>query len=231
MKQKMNRRESLIFTLFLLVICIYFLGIGLLTLFTMIGLKDITSGILAAQISILILGLAFFKFKFQELKEIVNLKLNLKDIMIIMGAVLFILFMNSGISIIINLLGIDQGGAMQDYKENVTGAMAKNSIFTLVILPIIVAPIVEELAFRAGFKKMLMDNSDFSAFGYVVISSLIFGLLHYQPSISAISPAIITASIGIINAILYLKTKNILIPIAVHTLYNSLVMYIVFTGL
>lgn len=231
MKQKINRKNSFAFVFLLLISCIFILGLGLLSLFTLIGMTDIMAGLFAAQLSILIFALALFKFNSKELLETANFKIKFKDVMIVLGSVFLILIVNSIIGFIANFLGLDQG-AMSDYTENTTEAMAlSNNILTMLVFPIIIAPIFEELAFRAGFKKALMDNSSFSAFQYVVISSVVFGFLHYQPGINAITPVLVTGSIGAINAILYLKTKNILIPIAVHVLYNSLVMYLVFSGL
>lgn len=81
---------------------------------------------------------------------------------------------------------------------------------------LIIAPVFEELFFRRFlFKNLLLKNGFLTA---LLASSFVFSLIHWETPLN-LFPAFI---VGIINAILYHKTKNILYPILLHFLYNFL---------
>lgn len=81
-------------------------------------------------------------------------------------------------------------------------------LLTLVIL----APIVEEFVFRGVFLTRIAAKT--SMWGGILISSLLFGVLHLD--------FIGAFLFGIIASLLYLRTGNLLLPILFHMLNNAL---------
>ncbi|MGM0898218.1 MAG: CPBP family intramembrane glutamic endopeptidase [Bacillota bacterium] len=81
-------------------------------------------------------------------------------------------------------------------------------LLTLVIL----APIVEEFVFRGVFLTRIAAKT--SMWGGILISSLMFGVLHLDFVGSFL--------FGIIASLLYLRTGNLLLPILFHMLNNAL---------
>ncbi len=91
--------------------------------------------------------------------------------------------------------------------------MPENPIYLIISILIIaiIGPISEEFIFRGVLLKRLMKKT--SMWGGIVISSLLFGILHAD---------IIGAFVfGVVASLLYLKTSNLLIPIIMHILNNS----------
>lgn len=161
----------------------------------------------------------FKVFKFDNKAKLIILS--------ILSAALILGF-NLIIGLVINVFGLDRS-AVDEFTSNTTGSMVTAGVLAAAIMPVIVAPILEELAFRAGLKRVLVDNSSWRPYQYVIISSLMFGLLHFQPGSYTITVLILTTFMGVIHAILYLKTKNILVPIMSHMIYNLVIMYIAFS--
>lgn len=81
-------------------------------------------------------------------------------------------------------------------------------LLTLVIL----APIVEEFVFRGVFLTRFAAKT--SMWGGILISSLLFGVLHLD--------FVGAFLFGIIASLLYLRTGNLLLPILLHMLNNAL---------
>ncbi|MDN3077081.1 CPBP family intramembrane metalloprotease [Enterococcus faecalis] len=81
---------------------------------------------------------------------------------------------------------------------------------------VILGPIIEELVFRGIILGYLQRS--FSKQFAVIISALLFGLVHFDWAQS-----IHTFIAGIIYGIVYLKYKSIFIPIFIHSITNFLV--------
>ncbi|TWT01436.1 CPBP family intramembrane glutamic endopeptidase [Planomicrobium sp. CPCC 101079] len=87
-------------------------------------------------------------------------------------------------------------------------------VFTIAIL----APIAEEFMFRGLLLKRLAKKT--SIWGGIIISSFLFGILHAD---------IIGAFLfGVLASLLYLQTGNLLVPILMHMLNNSLAVALMF---
>lgn len=84
-------------------------------------------------------------------------------------------------------------------------------LFMLLTL-VVFAPIVEEFVFRGVFLTRLIQKT--SMWGGILLSSLMFGLLHLDFVGSFL--------FGIIASLLYLRTGNLLLPILFHGLNNAL---------
>jgi membrane protease YdiL (CAAX protease family) len=102
---------------------------------------------------------------------------------------------------------------------------------TVVILhPFIGTGFFEEVLFRGLVLKILLRKMGHTKKGIVVacvISSAMFGgvhILNFSAGVAAILPTIFqiiyAAAIGFLYAVIYLRTKNLLIPIILHGLIN-----------
>ena len=100
-------------------------------------------------------------------------------------------------------------------SANTTSIMATilaNPLF--VLLPIISAPILEELVFRKAINGLLVDKIGW--IGAAVISSLVFAFIHFDGMILTYSV------MGLIFSYVYYKTQNIWGPIIAHMGLNIL---------
>ncbi len=99
------------------------------------------------------------------------------------------------------------------------------------IYPMILAPLTEELIFRGllgnVFQVFNTDTNKKRKIYFVVVSSLIFSLMHLQETgdlATSFLAAFIPCISGIIFGLEYLKTKNLIYPIITHVSYNSLII-------
>lgn len=124
-------------------------------------------------------------------------------------------------SIIINMLTNINTSTNQ---EIVVDTFKKAPIYTT-ILTIIGAPVLEELVFRLSFRKMFKTDILF-----IIISGLFFGFMHVaNPNRALELIYIIPYSIpGIIFAYTLAKSNNIIIPIGLHFLHNTLMILLQF---
>jgi membrane protease YdiL (CAAX protease family) len=102
-------------------------------------------------------------------------------------------------------------GALNDAGRQMTNL---DTIY-IVIAGVILGPIVEELFFRKGVVEYFSDK-EVTSRSIILISGISFGLTHIG------SPAILAHSIvvGIIFAVMYATTKNVIYPIIGHGLNN-----------
>lgn len=96
--------------------------------------------------------------------------------------------------------------------------------FYMVISAVLLAPFLEEIIFRLGFRYIFKNDALF-----IIASGLIFGSLHvigsYQNLIDLIY--VIPYSIpGFIFAYTLVKSKNIFIPISLHLFHNGIMMFV-----
>lgn len=102
-------------------------------------------------------------------------------------------------------------------ESSVSEVSTYGGLFISMLITVVGAPIMEELFFRAIIFKRI--SRKLNIYIGIVISSLVFGLLH-------IELAVIGAFIfGLACCILYIKYKNILIPMTVH-FFNNLIAFL-----
>lgn len=102
-------------------------------------------------------------------------------------------------------------------ESSVSEVSTYTGLFISMLITVVGAPIMEELFFRAIIFKRI--SRKFNIYIGMAISSLVFGLLH-------IELAVIGAFVfGIACCILYIKYKNILIPMTVH-FFNNLIAFL-----
>ena len=110
----------------------------------------------------------------------------------------------------INLLGVTQNSANTQMIIEVTRAIP-----VFMVVPALIAPIVEEIIFRKIIFGMLYKKMNF--FIAAIISALVFGIIHGEPE-----HILIYSSMGFVFSYLYVKTKRIIVPIIVHMTLNTI---------
>lgn len=130
-------------------------------------------------------------------------------------------FLNLGLMMLSNIIIINitsiNNSTNQEYITNLLG---KYPLYTIVAT-ILIAPITEELMFRLNIRKIFKSDKLF-----IIMSGLIFGALHLTVATSFKELLfIIPYSIpGIIFAYTLTKSKNIFVPISLHTMHNTLMI-------
>ena len=177
---------------------------------------DSNSEIMELIVNTLFALFLFYKFglNFQKLANLIKdylEKINIKEILnvvftqiiISVGATLLMLA-------VLCFVNIDLANSLNSSSDD----LISNTVISFIIT-VLCAPIIEELFFRVVCFKRL--SKIFDVYIGMVVSSICFGLLHVE---LAVVGAVI---FGFANCILYLKYRNILIPMTVHFLNNLLV--------
>ncbi|UOR10296.1 CPBP family intramembrane glutamic endopeptidase [Halobacillus amylolyticus] len=86
-----------------------------------------------------------------------------------------------------------------------------------ILLPVVFAPITEEIIFRKIIFGSIYKKSNF--FVAVLLSALIFGAFHFD-----FEHILVYFAMGVVFAFLYVKTKSIITPIIAHMAMNSFVV-------
>lgn len=166
----------------------------------------------------LLLLILFFKKELKE--ELKLLKTNYKDYFIKS----ILIFLAGALLMFISTLIISKfTGQSISGNETEIRNFIKNSPLLTIILAVIISPIIEELVFRKAIKNIFNNK-----YLFIIISSLIFGLLHIS-SIRDINELLFSIPyiiMGISFAITYQKTNNIFTSIILHSSYNLVLILI-----
>lgn len=130
-------------------------------------------------------------------------------------------FLNLGLMMITNIIIINITNINNSTnQEYITKLLGKYPIYTIVAT-ILIAPLTEELIFRLNIRKIFKNNIIF-----IITSGLVFGALHLTVATSIKELLfIIPYSIpGFIFAYTLTKSKNIFVPISLHTMHNTLMI-------
>ena len=207
--------------------------LGILTIFTFLVVDGVFSFIISIipkyaiiidiiyYLSIIIIMLSFFISRLK--RDWHYFKNNFKEyikFIIKNQIIMFLIYLS--ISYIITILLRNPASSVNQQ------AIEKMPILMIVFVSILYAPIVEELLFRGSFRKMISNNKAF-----IIISGLIFGLLHTISETTLIEALLIGLPYifcGMYFAFMYVKTENILVPITCHFIHNSYaVMLLIFS--
>ncbi|MFA5263613.1 MAG: CPBP family intramembrane glutamic endopeptidase [Opitutaceae bacterium] len=123
---------------------------------------------------------------------------------------------------ILNLMGIP--ASRQDLLELLRDTRSLPLIAIMVGLAIVVAPVAEELVFRAGFFRFLRNHAP--RWIALLVPSILFGALHGN---LASFPQLVM--LGIVFSIAYERTSNIAVPMLAHALFNLNTVVLLFTGI
>lgn len=212
----LRKLSYLVYTIGLLFVSIFVVGIVLVGMFQTLGFNPILSGALASQLAIGIYAIALFGVKKDLILEPFK-EFSFKTFWYGVRITVLILLVN----VIVSGLLVNT----DSMPESTQKIIEQRSFIMTFFLPVIAAPLFEELAFRAGLKYLLVDKGKWYKTSYIIVSSVIFGLLHWTPGApTSLAHIVLTGLMGVIYSLVYLKTKNIYIPIVSHMLYNGLVI-------
>lgn len=132
-------------------------------------------------------------------------------------------FLTLGLMIISNLIiTLFTTSEISNNQEMIVETFKKLPIYTIIVT-IVVAPFLEELIFRMSFRKIFAHSNIL----FIFFSGFIFGGLHVITSLTSLNNLlfIIPYSIpGFMFAYLYTKSNNIMVPIMLHFVHNSVMM-------
>ena len=95
-----------------------------------------------------------------------------------------------------------------------------HAVFLLVIV-LVVAPVVEEVLFRGVLLHRIAVKWGLGP--AIVVSSAVFGILHVN--------FVGVGVLGIVMALLYVRTRTLIVPIACHVLNNAVAVSLVFLAM
>jgi membrane protease YdiL (CAAX protease family) len=106
--------------------------------------------------------------------------------------------------------------------DQVQSSLSSVGWVVFVVFAVIVAPVTEELVYRGLLFRSLRDR--YGLLVGITVSSLLFGLVHYQPGpwLDTLALQITMVGTGAGLALIYEMRKNILAPIAGHMAFNLL---------
>jgi hypothetical protein len=139
------------------------------------------------------------------------------------GGLAILLLSNAILSQLFSILGISIG------TNTAVDSAVENSAYYLYMITVMIFFVgpVEELIFRGISQGSFREY--FSVHTSVIVTSVLFGLIHF-PSIESQSPVeigsyvLITVVLGIVLGYVYEKTEDILVPILMHGIYNSVLL-------
>lgn len=164
-----------------------------------------------------------YKIKLSK-EKIINLyndfkvKLNVKEIIWIIS---FFTCLNiGGAKLVINILYLINPSFANDFINDVPLTInSMTDYWICFIIVVILSPIIDELTFRYVLFKRISKKSNIY-FG-LIVSSIIFSVINLCPEVIG------NLALGIINCILYVKYRNILMPIFIYTINSLLYMLVV----
>lgn len=102
--------------------------------------------------------------------------------------------------------------------SNDDGTIEYYSVFLLILGVVIIAPILEEIVFRGLMRQLI-----FNKYCYIVISSLLFSIIH-SPENSYLFLGFFIS--GVLFSSSYIKTNNLVIPTCIHLINNLIAIFL-----
>lgn len=177
---------------------------------------------LVSALTFLISVIVLLIYNHRELKQQYDsFPLKFKDTVIFLAQMyVLVLFSNLILGSLAQFLAGTPSVANQD---TIVTELFSNPALTFVTT-VIFAPFVEEMVFRYSLMDVNSDNKR-NQYLWLIISSLVFGFVHIILSIqngqySESWYILQYAGMGLVIGYSYLKTKNIWIPILLHSLMN-----------
>lgn len=112
------------------------------------------------------------------------------------------------------VLNILPSGISQSYTQSYTSVL-KGEVFSTIAMMVFVTPLLEEIFFRGIFQRRLMES--LGEIKGLIISTCIFGFMHFNPIWS-----IYSAIIGFFLGCIYIKYNSIFPCAIVHSFFNFL---------
>ena len=112
-------------------------------------------------------------------------------------------------------------------NEELVRELIKKLPVYMTISTIIYAPFVEEILFRKCVRKIIVGNDKLVKIAYVLISAIIFGLVHVlalDASFYDILMGIPYMVVGLSLGYIYVKTDNVFATMQFHLMHNTILL-------
>lgn len=141
-----------------------------------------------------------------------------RDLGYAIGGAIVALVFATGASGVLTWLGLTPGAVLDEL-------ITQNPVVALwmAFLSIVVVAPVEEYLFRGVIQGRLRQT--FSAPSAIVLASVLFGSLHFGNYVGSVSTVVgwslLIAGVGVIFGSIYERTNTLIVPIAAHAIYNT----------
>jgi membrane protease YdiL (CAAX protease family) len=171
-----------------------------------------------SELLILIVPLGFMLVKRVNIKSFVGLDVKPKFIMLGLASGALLLFVDIIVSLVLTtIFGVSQ--AVEESNAMITDLSSSTSGLIAVIATLTLAGVCEEFAFR-GFLQSAI-NRRYSFIPAVVISSVTFGLFHFDPQLVYILSAIVA---GLVLGYVYHRWNSYVVSAIAHSTVNLVVL-------
>jgi len=165
-------------------------------------------------------AILFLGYYFYKQKTSIHVVLNDKDVYRWIPSLICTALVVNTFSLTIfwyQLYLLDQSNVWLEFPSE---SLAVSSFYLIIkmIMTTLTGPITEEFIFRGFLLNRLIKKTNM--WGGILISSMLFAVMHFD-----YDRLIATFLFGIIAALLYLKTRNLLFPILLHIFHNSFVFF------
>jgi len=229
---KMNKKGIYILKIIFSLLFFFYFGEIVSSILMIFGIKSNNISILGQSIyqfvgALVLFGILLFiyfkevKKDFFDFKE--NIKNNIRNIIKMFIIFMLVKFGVSLLSTIIMLLLKIDINSLTSTNQNIIEDLVTTAPMLMTITAGFIGPAYEEILFRLGFKNVIDKKSLF-----IIISGLVFGLMHIFPLAEGVSltigliQSISYVSMGFVLAYIYSKYDNIFITIGIHFLNNFL---------
>ncbi len=102
------------------------------------------------------------------------------------------------------------------FASDVLSEPVTDSATSFFVLAVVIAPVLEEIIFRGLLFTRLADKWGINR--AIIVSSVVFGMLHLDPIGKSI--------FGVMACVIYMRTRTLWIPIALHSFHNFIAWYL-----
>jgi membrane protease YdiL (CAAX protease family) len=201
----------------ILVIAVTFILVLFLGAFFFLTLGE-GPALVLSELLILIVPLGYMLIKRINIKSFVGLDVKPKFIMLGLASGALLLFVDIIVSFVLTtIFGVSQ--AVEESNTMITELSSSTSGLIAVIAALTLAGVCEEFAFR-GFLQSAI-NRRYSFIPAVVISSVAFGLFHFDPQLVYILSAIVA---GLVLGYVYHRWNSYVVSAIAHSAVNLVVL-------
>ena len=201
----------------ILVVAVTFIVVLFLGAFSLITLGE-GPALVLTELLILIVPLGYMLIKRVNIKSFVGLDVKPKFIMLGLASGALLLFVDIIVSFVLTtIFGVSK--AVEDSNAMLTNLSSSPSGLIAVITSLTLAGACEEFAFR-GFLQSAI-NRRYSFIPAVVISSVAFGLFHFDPQLVYILSAIVA---GLVLGYVYHRWNSYVVSAIAHSTLNLVVL-------
>jgi membrane protease YdiL (CAAX protease family) len=201
----------------ILVIAATFISVLFLGAFFLLTLGE-GPALVLSELLILIVPLSYMLIKRINVKSFVGLDVKPKFIMLGLASAALLLFVDIIVSFVLTtIFGTSQ--AVEESNAIITELSSSTSGLIAVTVALTLAGVCEEFAFRGFLQNAI--NRRYSFIPAVVISSVAFGLFHFDPQLVYILSAI---AAGLVLGYVYHRSNSYVVSAIAHSTLNLVVL-------